>query len=149
MVNTAELLRKHMPHLDVSVTSYESLPNTDVLVLATSSQEAISSPKQHPVKLVISLGADTDDQHELHESWLAEGGIYVDTYDSASYGDLKRWISQGRLQKNNLTDFIDLISSNQVDETGKRKLFVSTGSALFDNITMAYLLEQPNDKAED
>ena len=58
-------------------------------------------------------------------------------------GDLKAWIAAGLLNAATISDFNDLLSGKKPKpETDRRRLFVSTGSALFDNLTLEYLLQQ-------
>ncbi len=122
----------------VRAARYGEIDRTDVLVLATDAEAPVYRRGDFPASLVVSLGADTDSQSELDPE-LAQGAkLYVDHPHSALCGDLKRWIAAGLAQARELRSFLDVRS-----ETGPGdhdKVFVSTGSALFDNLTVAYYL---------
>lgn len=136
----AELLSRDAAGLRVDVVSdFQQIPEVDVLVLATTSAEALSSPANTPAALVVSLGADTDAQSELDANWIDEADIYVDTRDSLRFGDLQAWHREGRITPEQVCDFFDVLK-NGARATGRKRVFVSTGSALFDNLSIAYLL---------
>lgn len=139
---TAKFLTEKFPDLDITTAPHDSLPPADVLVLATTSKKTLSDPDQHPVDLVISLGADSDNQHELSSAWIGQADIFVDTYDSTKYGDLQCWLREGLIKLEQVTDFFDLLKQGRTYNKNKKRLFVSTGSALFDNISIAYMLKK-------
>lgn len=140
--DAAAALGAHFPEVGCRAMPLAQLPPTDVAVLATTSAQPVCSPPAWNACLVISLGADIDQQSELDASWAAAADIYVDTMDTTRFGDLKAWIAQGRLHPGAIREFIAVIKSGAA--AGDRcKLFVSTGSALFDNLTLGYLLRQP------
>ncbi|MBE7461743.1 MAG: hypothetical protein HS112_14635 [Zoogloeaceae bacterium] len=112
----------------------------DVVILATSSSAAFCRPPGWGAQLVISVGADTDYQSELDAAWAGRADIVLDTLDSARLGDLRSWLEEGRIRKEDLRDLFDILRRPQ--EAAGPVLFVSTGSALFDNLTMAYLAER-------
>lgn len=112
----------------------------DVVVLATTSNVPFCKPPAWDAKLVVSVGADTDYQHELDIAWSDRADIVVDTLDSARFGDLRRWLEEKRIRREELRDLFDVLRVPV--GIGKPLLFVSTGSALFDNLTMAYLAER-------
>jgi ornithine cyclodeaminase/alanine dehydrogenase-like protein (mu-crystallin family) len=69
--------------------------------------------------------------------------------DTVRFGDLKAWIAQGRLDSNSVTDFLAVLRNGAATATSSRtRLFVSTGSALFDNLTLGYLLRNDTSGAE-
>ena len=64
-------------------------------------------------------------------------------FQKAWLDPMKAWIAGGLLDAATISDFDDLISGKKPKlETDRRRLFVSTGSALFDNLTLEYLLQQ-------
>ena len=91
---------------------------------------------------MISVGADTDFQHELDPAWADMADLFVDTRDSARFGDLRKWLDDGLIGKEDMRDIFDILR-NDINATRPR-IFVSTGSALFDNLTAAYLVERLN-----
>jgi len=136
----AALLKRQLPEVSlVALTAADPAPPADIVVLATDSRAAFCQPRESAGQLVISLGADCDEQSELGDGWPSQAEIFVDLSDSARFGDLKRWLQQGRIERGQLTDMMTLLRSGS-PRAGGQKLFVSTGSALFDNLTIAYLL---------
>jgi ornithine cyclodeaminase/alanine dehydrogenase-like protein (mu-crystallin family) len=111
-----------------------------VAVLATTSRTAIASPSNCQARLVVSLGADADDQSELAVEWteVNDLAIVVDTHDSKRFGDLKAWSDMGKINQGRICDLASIYRNEQA--LAARALFVSTGSALFDNLTLRYLL---------
>lgn len=141
-VDAAAALGAHFPELKCRTMPLAQLPPTDVVVLATTSAQPVCSPPAWNACLVISLGADIDQQSELDASWAAAADVYIDTMDTTRFGDLKAWIAQGKLHPEAIKEFITVIKGGAA--VGDRcKLFVSTGSALFDNLTLDYLLQHP------
>jgi len=136
----AEALRLRFPAITVSVSGRNELKDTGNLVLSTTSRKPVYGINDFKAELVISLGADTDYQRELDDLWASSTPIFVDTKDSARYGDLRSWLQSGLISKNELTDLFTLISSPNVPSDEKIRVFVSTGTALFDNLTISYLL---------
>jgi ornithine cyclodeaminase/alanine dehydrogenase-like protein (mu-crystallin family) len=113
----------------------------DVLILATTASEAFCHPPTTEPKVIVSLGADTEDQHELAPAWASAADIYFDGPDCLQVGDLRTWRSAGLIADDNLTSLLDLWR-NGPRTSERTRIFISTGSALLDNLTIAYLLEQ-------
>lgn len=140
---TANQLSKDLPEITVNHSAdITSVATSEVLVLATTSTEPLCAPTDTSAKLVISLGADTDEQHELAPDWPIAADIFVDTLDSSRYGDLRQWQTEGLLHQDNLTDLLTILRTPPEKESPRRRVFISTGSALFDNLTIAYLLSK-------
>lgn len=112
----------------------------DVVVLATTAASPFCRPPAWGAALVVSVGADTNFQHELDAAWAGKADIFVDTRDSARFGDLRRWLADGLIRQEDLRDLFDVLRNGPA--VAEPRLFVSTGSALFDNLTMAYLAER-------
>ena len=138
----AEALRLRFPAITVSVSQRNELKDTDNLVLSTTSRKPVYGVNDFNAELVISLGADTDYQRELDDLWASNSSIFVDTKDSARYGDLRNWLQSDLISKDELTDLFTLLSSQKQPSGEKTRVFVSTGTALFDNLTIGYLLEK-------
>ncbi|MBX3665182.1 MAG: hypothetical protein KF834_05825 [Burkholderiales bacterium] len=138
----AAALSTRMPDCASRAGAMDALPDTDIVVLATTSDRALCAPPGWHAGLVISLGADIDHQSELDPAWAQTADIFVDTADSARFGDLRHWIARGLLAEKDLTDFGTLLRAGTAAENGRPRLFVSTGSALFDNLALDYLLRQ-------
>lgn len=116
--------------------------DTDIAVLATDSRVPFLAPAATRARLVISLGADSDEQSELDPRWAGAARIVTDAADSALLGDLARWRAAGRLAETP-PDFAGLLRREAAERpraNRERIVFVSTGSALFDNLTIRYLL---------
>jgi len=132
-------LGNFFPNLNIEIT--DTIPKgCDVISIATDSAHPLISPDDSDAKLIISVGADTDSQSELSIHWSTYD-LFVDTLDSAYFGDLQRWIREKRIEKNSLTDLFTMMSQDSPTLKGATKVYISTGSALFDNLTIAYLLE--------
>lgn len=134
----ARLLAVDLPGVDCQAVSTPLPEESGIVLLATTSREPLCDPQQTAAALIISVGADTDFQHELAPAWPAQADIFVDTMDTLAYGDLKAW---GKGAHAGVTDLLTLLRDG-VGSSQKRRLFISTGSALFDNLTIAYLLNQ-------
>lgn len=113
----------------------------DALVLATTAREAFCHPHTTDAKVIVSLGADTEDQHELAAAWASIAEIYFDGPDCLQVGDLRAWRSAGLIAENNLTSLLELWRGGP-RSSDRPRIFISTGSALLDNLTIAYLLEE-------
>ncbi|MDD9304084.1 MAG: hypothetical protein HUK40_17740 [Desulfobacter sp.] len=83
-----------------------------MLVLATTSRKPVYNASDFYADLVISLGADTDYQHELESDLIARSDIYVESMDSVRYGDIRLWLDQGRIDRGGLIDLFSLLKSN-------------------------------------
>jgi len=124
---------------------FEALPITaiesaDVVVLATASRSPIVSPPCWGANLIVSLGADIDTQSELDPAWARFAEVYCDTLDSLRFGDLRAWTEAGQVEPAAIMGLVDVLR-NPPPESGRARVFVSTGSALFDNLTAGYLIE--------
>ncbi len=142
-VKGAELLNSQFPSTRFCATERDKATSSDILILATTSTTPICSPPLLGADLIISLGADTDYQTELSSKWAGLADIFVDTKDCLRFGDLRMWKEKGLLPSDQkIPELLDLLREDPkpADITGKQKLFVSTGSALFDNLTIGYLL---------
>jgi len=112
----------------------------DILILATDSEAPVFDACQWHPDLVISVGADTHWQREIAAGILDHYDVFVDTPDSCLHGDLARFMNAGRLDRSEVTDLQTVLTSPAV-RAERPAVFVSTGSALFDNLTIDYLLE--------
>ena len=139
---TAALLSSMFPGLSVKAVSMKELTDTDVVILATTSKEPFCRPPAWGAKLIISLGADTDNQRELAPEWISIADIFVDTHDSARFGDLAAWQAAGLVNMDNITDLFGLLRQKTPRTALRPGLFISTGSALFDNMTISYILNK-------
>jgi ornithine cyclodeaminase/alanine dehydrogenase-like protein (mu-crystallin family) len=142
--HAAQQLARQFPDIQCRGCSRDELGESDLLVLATTSTRPVYGPGDSPASLVISLGADTDSQRELDPGWARKGKFYVDTLDTARYGDLRAWIREGSIGLEDLTDLMTLLRQPELSKSAQPRFFVSTGTALFDNLTMGYMLECEN-----
>jgi ornithine cyclodeaminase/alanine dehydrogenase-like protein (mu-crystallin family) len=138
----ATLLRSLLPGVDLKPVDRYPREGVDLAVLATTSSEPVYGPDDFFAETVISVGADTDWQRELDPRLAREADLFVDTLDSVRYGDLRDWIGAGLLSPDRLTDLLTLIRTPPAKLDRPRRLFISTGSALFDNLTIGYLLSR-------
>jgi ornithine cyclodeaminase/alanine dehydrogenase-like protein (mu-crystallin family) len=135
----AEAIGRAFPGVTAGICSCTDATCAEVLVLASDSELPLFSALGQRPPLVISLGADTDWQSEVAASALDHYGLFVDTFDSLRYGDLARFSRAGLLDGRMVTDLLSLLAGGTATPATPR-LFISTGSALFDNLTIDYLL---------
>ena len=145
---TAQLLQQMYPALDISESTAAEY-QADVVVLATDSHHAIYGQDNNArhADLVVSVGADTHWQHEVSDQLLDQVSICVDTLDSFNCGDLRQWHADEKVTMEHVTDLLSLLRERP--DVQKPALFISTGSALFDNLTIDYLLQHEKELAED
>ncbi len=134
-----QLLAELAPRTKFRIADDNDVRNADVVVLATSSKKPVFNIANSAAGLVVSVGADTDDQSEIFDEGITDCSLYVDTKDSSRYGDLNRWLEKGLIQVNDLTDLFALSGPEHVRRGNEKRVFISTGSALFDNLTIGYL----------
>lgn len=139
----AAMAQRHMatPGIVFEAQPCGGVVDTDVLVLCTPSGTPLIGPQDTSARLVISMGADHEQQRELKDGWPSAGRCYVDSMDSASVGDVRAWLAGGLIQKEDLTDLLMLVWQGPKPQDDRPRVFISTGSALFDNLTIGYLLE--------
>lgn len=138
----ADLLSLQFPGMRFKAAACDEVSETDVLILATTSEQPVCSPSLSGARLIISTGADTDFQSELDSSWAGMADLFVDTHDSARFGDLAAWKKAGLISGDELTDLFSVLNSGAPASSGRPRIFISTGSALFDNLTVGYLLHR-------
>lgn len=129
------------PGVQVDAQPIDSIKAADIVVLATTSAVPVASPPCWGANLVISLGADTDAQAELDPAWSRHADLYCDTLDSLRFGDLRAWIEAGQIDPTAVSDLLESLREPPPD-SDRPRVFVSTGSAIFDNLTASYLLER-------
>ncbi|PCH62999.1 MAG: hypothetical protein COC04_04910 [Gammaproteobacteria bacterium] len=134
-------LRSEFPKISFQASTRAALTGTDVLILCTTSSTPIYSTDDFKADLIISVGADIDSQRELDNSWAQAASLFVDSYDSARYGDIKAWTENNLIEANSMTDLFSLITGFKLIDDKRPRIFVSTGTAFFDNITLSYLLK--------
>jgi ornithine cyclodeaminase/alanine dehydrogenase-like protein (mu-crystallin family) len=113
----------------------------DIVVLATTSAVPVARPPCWNANLVVSLGADIDTQSELDPAWARYADIYCDSLDSLRFGDLRAWSEGGHIDTADVTGLLESLRQPPPDSPRPR-VFISTGHALFDNLTAGYLLER-------
>ena len=143
--NLAAVLSNQWPGLSIKTSSYSQISACDLLILATDSPKPVYRPEDFAARLVVSLGADCVEQRELHNhrQWQDQT-IYVDTTDSLSFGDLHAWDLQRPVPASQLMDLprLSIKPSGRPSTDKPAALFIGTGSALMDNLTMSYLVDR-------
>ena len=142
---TVELLKLRFPDVKIKAVNYKEITQTDILLLATTSMTEIYHPDHFPADVVVSVGADIDFQHELSPKLVQDSLIFVDTQDSINYGDLRNWVGMGLITTSDIRDIFYLINHSDTIAKDIRRLFISTGVALFDNLTMNYIVNYHGD----
>jgi ornithine cyclodeaminase/alanine dehydrogenase-like protein (mu-crystallin family) len=115
-------------------------PACDAWLLATTSTRPFCAPPPAAPAVVLSLGADAAVQRELTDAWAGRAALWVDSADAVNYGDLRAWRRAGLLDDTAPPDLVALLTQPPSGAAGPWRLFVSTGCALYDNLTAAYLL---------
>jgi len=146
--DVAETLARHgLPCRAVAAAD----PGCDAWLLATTSEAPFCEPPPAAPPVVVSLGADATGQSELSEAWAGRARLWVDSADAVNYGDLLAWRRQGLIDGAPPPDLLALSADPPAPAApGEQRLFISTGCALYDNLTAAYLLageDQPRQKA--
>ncbi len=131
-------LAARIPATRCDARSPDSITSADVVVIATTSQTPVASPPGWGANLVVSLGADADTQSELDPAWARCADLYCDTLDSLRFGDLRAWIEAGIADPAGVTDLLQVYRRSP-PASDRPRVFISTGSALFDNLTARYL----------
>lgn len=137
----AEWLARRFPRTRHEARPVSAITSADIVVLATTSETPVASPPAWGANLIVSLGSDTDTQSELDPAWARYADLYCDTLDSLRFGDLRAWIEMGQIDATAVTDLL-AVYRNRVPASERPRVFVSTGSALFDNLTARYLLDR-------
>ena len=120
-----------------------SIGRSDIAVFATTSTIPICHPDDIEADLIISTGADAEEHRELDSGWASRADVYVDVLDSAHVGDLRAWMVEGVISPAQVIPLLRLLREGPKEFTRPR-VFISTGSAMFDNLTIAYLLDKAN-----
>jgi len=138
----AAALAARLPQVMCGSATINTLSRCDIVILATTSRRALCAPPGWHADLIVSLGADIDCQSELDAAWATAADLYVDTPDTARFGDLRAWLAAGLIEDKNINNINCLLSSPAAPTGNRQRLFISTGSALFDNLTLEYLLRR-------
>jgi ornithine cyclodeaminase/alanine dehydrogenase-like protein (mu-crystallin family) len=143
----AAALSAEFPGIQCEAKDPAEIHAADVVALATTSTRPILSPPAWGANLVVSLGADIDSQSELDPAWARVAELYVDTPDSLRFGDLRAWQRKGLIDSGDVKELLQILPGG-AGNSGRPRVFISTGSALFDNLTIAYILSRahPQDR---
>lgn len=115
-------------------------PACDAWLLATTSGQPFCAPPPHAPPVVLSLGADAAGQRELTDAWAGRAALWVDSADAVNYGDLRAWRERRLIADTAPPDLLALLGQPPPAAPDQSRLFISTGCALYDNLTAAYLL---------
>jgi ornithine cyclodeaminase/alanine dehydrogenase-like protein (mu-crystallin family) len=137
----AAWLARRYPGVGCEARALAGVESADVVVLATTSARPIRGIAEWGANLVVSLGADTDAQSELDATWARRAELYCDTFDSLRFGDLRAWVKAGLAHRKNISDMLSIYRASP-RASPRTRVFISTGSALFDNLTARYLIRQ-------
>jgi ornithine cyclodeaminase/alanine dehydrogenase-like protein (mu-crystallin family) len=144
----AEWLAAAVPGFPAGHCTIGEVASADIAVLATTSRTPVASPPGWGANLLVSLGADANSQSELDPAWSGIADLYCDTPDSLRFGDLREWIDKGLIDAAAVQDLLAVLRRPPAD-SGRPRVFISTGSALFDNLTARYLLEKAREATGD
>lgn len=129
------------PQVTSDARPIDAITSADIVVLATTSAVPVASPPCWNANLVVSLGADIDTQSELDPAWARYADVHCDSLDSLRFGDLRAWSEAGWIDPGEVTGLLETLRQAPA-ASDRPRVFVSTGSALFDNLTAYYLLER-------
>jgi len=132
-------LRKVYPHVDVHAAALLKDDISDVMVMATTARALLLPADRTSADLVVSLGADSNQQSELGDEWPVIASIFIDGPDCLFMGDAHGWIERGLVVPEDIPNLVDIHRPDFNCPAG-RKVFVSTGSALLDNLTIQFLI---------
>lgn len=137
----AAALSAEFPGIQCEARDPAEIRAADVVALATTSTRPVLSPPAWGANLVVSLGADVDTQSELDPAWARAAELYMDTADSLRFGDLRAWLADKLIEPAEVKELLQVLRAGAGD-SGRPRVFISTGSALFDNLTIAYILSR-------
>ncbi len=117
--------------------------SSDALILSTYSPVSLVSGadlKSNHIQFISSSGADADNLSELDLS-VPEviSRVYVDTEHSLKVADLKRWITKGLIRADDVTELKEVIGGRHHPDMKQIRLFVTTGFAFLDCLTLDYM----------
>ena len=98
--------------------------------------------------LISALGLTRRNKRELTSTWAERADIYVDVPGSTQVGDFRAWIAKGTglFSGEGESDLLRLLRYSPRNPERRPRIFISTESALFDNLTIAYLIERMDSK---
>ena len=117
-----------------------TLAGEDVLIIATTSTAGFCGPNDTTAQVVVSLGADTIYQRELDDAWVTAADLFTDSDDSFRVGDLWAWDTAGLVRRHEVGRLVALAGGVRPPRQHDRSVFLSTGSALMDNLAVSCLL---------
>lgn len=119
------------------------LKQSDSLFLSTYSRKSLISASDietYGIDFVSSVGADCNDYSEFDESIATlPGKIYVDVTHSVKCADLKKWVSNGLMSEDKVVEIKDVISGKYIPDEKNCRVFISTGFAFTDCISLDFL----------
>jgi ornithine cyclodeaminase/alanine dehydrogenase-like protein (mu-crystallin family) len=124
----------------------------DALILSTYSPVSLVSGadlKSGRIRFISSSGADADNLSEMDPT-VPEviSKIYVDTEHSLKVADLKRWKTQGLIKVEDVIELKEIVGGRHTPDMKQIRLFVTTGFAFLDCLTMDYMYRTVTEKSE-
>ncbi len=113
---------------DIKTTKVDKISSEVVFLCTDSEVSIINKELAKDIKFISSVGADARNLSEVQEDLLESHELIVDSKQSTLIGDIARW------NKCSFTELKDTVYKNKV-------LFISTGTALQDALTMQYIYE--------
>jgi len=145
-----ELLKARNIHCEFPGTLEEVKRKADSLVLSTYSPDPLVYAKDvrnGNIRFISSSGADADNLSELCEDLAPDvSTIYVDTVHSLKVADLKRWKDKGLIKEEQIIEIKDVIGNKVKPDPSVMSLYITTGFAFLDCLTLNYLYSYVSQK---
>ena len=119
---------------------------TAVFLTTTSTSPLLKENTARNIQFISSVGADTEELSELHESLLKNREVISESRQNISFGDMGRWHKAGLLNARQVIELREII--NRPNNQKQPVLFISTGTAIQDALICHFLFELFNRENE-
>lgn len=139
--NFLSLCEHYLPGVEVHMTTQEKCLQTSQAIFLTTDSEhpIVNHDHAKNIQFISSVGADADNLSELAPSLLNSYNLISDSSHSMALGDMKRWLQEGLLKKDQLTELKQLFGKH---EPPQRTLFISTGIAVQDALINHFVYQK-------
>ncbi len=124
----------------------ELIDQSSSLFISTYSRDPLVSKEdieKGEIKFISSVGADCNSYSELHPTVASlPGKIYIDVWHSLKCGDLRSWLKEGTITEERMIELKDVISGKYTPDESGCRLFISTGFAFTDAISLDFIYQK-------